>query len=86
MQPGHIRTDPLCLPALREGDRGKVKGKNRSTKAADRMFEELQEESHMGVSEGENKYFGGKLGKPPKHILWTESSPGRAPDPDCLTT
>lgn len=43
MQPGHIRTDPLCLLALREGARGKVRGENKRTKADDGMFEESQE-------------------------------------------
>lgn len=49
MQPGHIRTDPLGLPALREGGREKVRGKNKSTKADDGMFEASKEESHMVV-------------------------------------
>lgn len=49
MQPGHIRTDPLGLPVLREGGRGKVSGENKSTKVDDGMFEESKEESHMVV-------------------------------------
>lgn len=77
---------PLCLPALREGGREKVRGKNKSTKADDGMFEASKEKSHM-VVKGGGQYYGGKLlGKPPKHTLWTESSSGREPDPDSLST
>lgn len=57
---------PLCLPALWEGDRGKVRGKNRSTKATDGIFEESQEESHMSVSEGEKKVFWWQAGEAPQ--------------------
>lgn len=65
MQPGHIRTDPLCLHALREGGSGKVRGENKSTKADDGMLEEERGKSHGCRWGGGSSIMAVSWGSPP---------------------